>query len=682
MNNSVDFGWEKFLSEEWHLEHICSAVEKLPANFFIFSIFGKSLVGPSYSTRIKTPSALQVENFRKSGFPVGFCSTLEHGLPLLLKSLPLRRSVRNHTAARDAQNFAFVKETLQKWEDMGVIRYVEAEPHIVNPLNVVTSGTKRRLVLDAKASGLNDHILAPKFKLPDVESIVSSLHEGDRMVKLDLASGFLQLPINVAEQTYLGFQSPTDGRFGVIQRLPFGLRSAPFLFASFTFALQQAANRILNISTQVYIDDWLLSNRDDDAIQNDFSLFTKWLDFLGVAIQHEKTEGPGTAITYLGLVVDTMNQRLLLPEAKRLKYLKGVLEILSGTDQSMALLAKTAGRLVHIASVHRAGAANIQPLWDVIYTEKKQWTRALLEKETLVLDDDLVECLHWWKDVLSHKNIERRFWKTPEGQFFIWSNKMAEFFAHRAITVCTDASDSGWGASTNVLMVAGEWSEKQKETSINWRELKTPILAINRWSFIHNSPVLILSDSTTVVAAIRKRASKAEALQCLIKDLMKLERHRKIEVVAVHLPGALNDLPDRLSRGLPTEVASLLSFKADSLPESIRGISQLHGVMLDNNRWNARPFTRLQQLNVDTTPLLFALSTPDIPFLRIHLAKLAKHPESVFVLLPRIFTSELPWPLTKEIKVSETPICLQSEKTQWMLLEVQHLGGVVARSAT
>lgn len=671
---------QNFISEKWHLNHICTKVETLPENFFDFSIFGKSLVRSTYSTQKETPSALQVNNFKKAGFPTGFCKILKYGLPLLLKSLPPRRSMRNHPAARDPQNFVFVEKTLKTWEEMGVIKYTKEQPYIINPMNVVMSGTKKRLVMDATASGLNEHILAPKFKLPDVESIVSTLHVEDLMVKLDLASGFLQLPINESEQTYLGFQSPTDGRFGVIQRLPFGLRSAPFLFASFTFALQQAALKILNVRTQVYIDDWLLSNRNEDAITNDLNLFTELLDFLGVAIQHEKTEGPGRAITYLGMKFDTGKHCLALPEKKREKYLQGIQEILQETNNSMALLAKTAGRVVHIATIHRAGAANIQPLWEVIYREKKQWTKALLQKETLTLDEELKECLKWWEATLSSKNIERKFWKTPHGQFFLWSDKTAESFATFATTVCTDASDSGWGASTSVLTIAGKWSENQSKTSINWRELKTASLALNAWKFIRSTPVLLLTDSSTVVAAIRKRASKAEALQYLIKEMMKLEKKREIEVVAVHLPGSLNDLPDRLSRGLPTNTASVLSFNPLSLPEEVRNITQCVGLTWNENKRDTCPLERLQQLNVDTRPLLFALSTPDIPFIKIHLTKLSQHPAKVFIVVPRIPSSELPLELTRELETDQSPICVESDKTKWMILEVTHLGGTDVKS--
>lgn len=206
-----------------------------------------------------TMSELKINNFRRAGFPESFCETLEYELPLLLGGNPFRRLVLNHVSAVLHEHRDFVESTLAKWEHMGVIMYVQQRPYIVNPLSVVVSGQKKRLVLDARSSGLNDFIIAPKFALPNIGSMFQRLRSGDYMMKLDLASGFLQLLIWKVEQTFLKFQSPTDNRFGVFQRLSFGLRSAPFLFSTFTYAIKQAVKENLNIKTEVYIDDWFLS---------------------------------------------------------------------------------------------------------------------------------------------------------------------------------------------------------------------------------------------------------------------------------------------------------------------------------------------------------------------------------------------------------------------------------------
>lgn len=165
-----------------------------------------------YSSDKKTPSDLCIPYFVQVGFPSNFCRTLEYGLPLLLGANPPRRLVPNHASVNLSENREFVISTLSKWEKMHILSYVTEQPHVVNPLSVVTNGIKKRLVFDARSSGLNDHIISPKFGLPKMEEIIQSLHTNDFMLKMDLANGFLQLPICKIEQNYLGFRSPIDGR--------------------------------------------------------------------------------------------------------------------------------------------------------------------------------------------------------------------------------------------------------------------------------------------------------------------------------------------------------------------------------------------------------------------------------------------------------------------------------------
>lgn len=393
-------------SEQWNLKHICFKTSVLPNDFFSKSIFGKSITINELDRAECTPSDLKIGNFKQAGFPLDVCTALEYGL------------VSNHASAMQIENREFVIMTLNKWEHMGVFDYVGQRPYIVNPLSVVTTGQKKRLVLDARGLGLNDFIIAPKFVLPNMGDVMLRLHKDDYMIKLDLANGFSQLPVRKPECTFLGFQNPIDGRFAVLKRLHFGLSSAPFLFFTFTHALKQGAKQVLNVHSEVYID-WFLSNASLSTLNDDYNQFTNFLSFLGVAIQHEKTEGPSQAITYLGLTINTLENRISLPEAKRLKYLTEIQELLQAEVPTMEQLAKNAGRLVHISFVHRAGAGNVQPLWNVLYKERKEWTKLQLEREGLFIEPDLLHCLQWWVRALSHENLQRIAWMTPTKQLFL-----------------------------------------------------------------------------------------------------------------------------------------------------------------------------------------------------------------------------------------------------------------------
>lgn len=667
--------------KEINLKHICSDLKSLPRDFFRHSIFGRSMTHQQEETVLTTPSDLNIQTFKLKGFPSKFCAVLENGLPLLLGANPPRRLVPNHASANLAENKEFIANTLEKWRNMGILEYTAERPHIVNPLSVVTNGTKKRLVLDARSSGLNDHIIAPKFRLPNAETIIQSLHSGDFMAKLDLANGFLQLPICKKEQTYLGFRSPVDGKFGTFKRLSFGLRSAPFLFSTFTNAIKQATKELLNITTEVYIDDWFISSASLNTLTEKVQSFIFLLSELGVTIQHEKTEGPAQSITYLGMIIDTTQHVLRLPESKRHKYLVGIEELLNSKTLTMSQVAKTAGRLVHIASIHREGAAYIQPFWDILYKERKQWTRQQLEREGLTIDPELHNCLQWWKGSLSVENVERRIWVSPSRRLFIWSKNAVEEMASNAQTICTDASSAGWGASTKTHTATGIWSNRQMRTSSNWKELKAVNLAIGTWDFIQNSPVLILSDSATVIAAIRKRASQALPLQTLLKELTALEASRNIETVAIHIPGKLNDLPDRLSRGHPVDTASLLQFEKSSETEEIEDIQRCYGLKWSNMELATYPFSRCTNIETKPQTILVAVSTPDLPFLKRQLQLSQFHSHRILLLIPKIATSELPLPFTKTIKVTSSLKCIDALNIEWTLLEVVRNGGIDVKTA-
>lgn len=665
------------------LENLCCNTNALPAHFFTNSIFGKSLISDDSQVVEKVESDLNIDYFKHVGFPSSFCSTLEVGLPLLLGANPPRRMVPNHASANMSENREFLLQTLEKWEKMNILSYVKDQPYIVNPLSVVTNGTKKRLVFDARSSGLNDHIISPKFRLPKMEDITQSLFDNDWMLKLDLANGFLQLPICKSERRFLGFRSPIDGRYGIFNRLSFGLRSAPFLFASFTNAIKRAAWQLLQIKTEVYIDDWFIANRSLETITADYSRFSEFLANLGVAIQKEKTEGPARCITYLGLLIDTVNHEIRLPELKRIKYLEGLNTLLQVEHPTMAHLAKTAGRLVHISSVHRAGAAHIQPLWDVLYKERTQWTKATLERHGLTIDPELHSSLLWWKQILSVSEIRRKLWYSKSGSLFLWSHNSASISARNALTICTDASNEGWGASSGTYTCTGLWSNRQRRNSINWRELKAVSLAIQSWDFIHDTPVLLLSDSSTVIAALRKRASHTPALQNLILELSEEERNRNIEVVGVHIPGLLNDLPDRLSRGRDVQTASILSFDRSSAPLEVRNILQLFGLSWNcQGGENVNVFSRMQILQMKPQTSLIAVSTPDIPFLMRQLPHLSKHPYPIFILIPTFPTSDYPLPLTSVVQSTSDITCLNATEVRWRLLEVTQTGGITAKTVT
>ena len=66
-----------------------------------------------------------------------------------------------------------------------------------------------------------------------------------------------------------------------------------------------------------YLDDFLLVGPPDSpACQHDLEIFTQVCKELGVTLATKKVEGPSTSLTFLGILIDTHNMEIRLPEDK------------------------------------------------------------------------------------------------------------------------------------------------------------------------------------------------------------------------------------------------------------------------------------------------------------------------------------------------------------------------------
>ena len=117
-----------------------------------------------------------------------------------------------------------------------------------------------------------------------------------------------------------------------------------------------------------------------------------------------------------------------------------------------------------------------------------------------------------------------------------------------SLTLTTDASNLGWGASLPPHHLSGRWSPQDCKLHINLLELKAVFLALQGFLFlISGRSVLVKTDNLTVVAYINHQGGTHLIPLCL-ETLRLLSWCR-------HIPGQQNLLAVFLSRGnfLPSE---------------------------------------------------------------------------------------------------------------------------------
>ena len=141
------------------------------------------------------------------------------------------------------------------------------------------------------------------------------------MSKLDIKSAFRNIPVHPSDWELLGMK--WQGMYYFDTVLPFGLRSAPYLFDQFSCMLEWVIKTKLGIPNVIHIlDDFFFVTkppRSDclTALCNILCLFTE----LDIPIAPGKTFPPTTSLEFMGVLLDSnkMEARLPLDKLTRTK---------------------------------------------------------------------------------------------------------------------------------------------------------------------------------------------------------------------------------------------------------------------------------------------------------------------------------------------------------------------------
>ena len=217
-------------------------------------------------------------------------------------------------------------------------------------------------------------------------------------------------------------------------------------------------------------------------------------------------------------------------------------EMLESRSTSLGGLSSLLGRMSHAA---RTG------LWIAsLYYRALQRQQALQLHQfgwrprcQMLLSRPSLEDLRWWVSPTLHEHNSQ---DTPPPF---------------DLTIRTDASLLGWGATCNGMSTGGRWSVEEAEQHINCLELKAAILALKAFlrvgmqpsprSLGHHPPrhILLEMDNTTAVAYVNKRGgTQSPSLSLLASELWSFLLTQGSWVTARHLPGVLNVEADAASR--------------------------------------------------------------------------------------------------------------------------------------
>ena len=142
--------------------------------------------------------------------------------------------------------------------------------------------------------------------------IVRSLGQDTQLIKLDLKNAYRMVPTHPADYTLLGIK--WRGKTYIDRALPFGLRSSPKIFNALAdFIAWVLTSRGIPYHLH-YLDDFLfLANPHSSQGSEIMTTALQTLHYLGIPVAEQKTEGPTTSLTFLGILIDSHKFELRLP---------------------------------------------------------------------------------------------------------------------------------------------------------------------------------------------------------------------------------------------------------------------------------------------------------------------------------------------------------------------------------
>lgn len=397
---------------------------------------------------------------------------------------------------------------------------------------------KWRLIVDLSSpsgSSVNDGIDPEQFSLQyvRVDEIISMVIQygiGAQMAKFDVEAAYRNIPVHPADRYLLGMK--WRDQYFVDLVLPFGLRSAPFIFNSVADMVEWILvnNHMVSELTH-YLDDFITAGPpDSDQCQYNLDTAIAVCQRLGLPLHPKKCEGPSSVLVILGIELDSTEQMARLPSDK----LKALHELLLSWEHrswcNRQQLESLIGHLHHAAKVCWPGRAFIRRMIDLLWCFRRR-------DHPIRLNREFHKDLQWWL------------------QYTVdWSGVCLWLYpgmsAVTDVEVTSDAAGAvGYGAIFQDQWFNGYWHPSQYDHSIAYKELFPIIIAAHVWgSGWSRKHVLFRSDNQAVVAILNSRTSRDSAIMHLLRSLLMSAARSNFTFKAEYLPGKQNGITDALSR--------------------------------------------------------------------------------------------------------------------------------------
>jgi hypothetical protein len=493
--------------------------------------------------------------YLKDGFRYGFF-TLPGNISLRVPPA----YVKNYSSCFDTLAKPLVDQQVAKEVRLSRYLVVSSRPYRVNALGAIVETkydysqipqssslplpillspprkTKVRIITDCSKptnNAINDFIPSNPFHYENVDTAISFLKSmpGAYMAVVDISEAYRAVPLNPSEWRYYGME--WEGQYLVDTRLPFGCRTAPWIFTRIGRAIKAMMKVRGYDGVVVYLDDFFIIAPTQEECSSMLATLLWLLRTLGFTPNNTKLQLPAQQVVFLGVLFDSSNMQLRLSEEKLAQTLQLIVDAQRRRKMTLKDMQALVGKLNWVCGVVYGGRTFLRRLIDLMKHTRR---RSHLIRLTKSAHEDL----QWWADFLP----------TFNGQRYILRDQVKEDLA-------TDASgELGMGA-----VFRDDWfslpfphhiywgSDVTQPAHINVKELYAILESARRWGWQWtNNLVILRCDNQAVVGAVNKGSSQSPVIMALLRELFWLSATLNFRVKAEWLPGVHNVFADLLSR--------------------------------------------------------------------------------------------------------------------------------------
>jgi hypothetical protein len=226
-----------------------------------------------------------------------------------------------------------------------------------------------------------------------------------------------------------------------------------------------------NILVISYLDDFLIISDSYNNCKNALQKLLEILRFLGFHINYNKISGPAQKLIFLGVLIDTVEMTLSLPDEKLTDFPLLLQSFQNKRRATKRQLESLIGSLNWMSQVIHGGRPFLRKMLDLKNTLESH-------SDKVLLNSDFFADLNWWFN----------FMKLFNGKTHILDNKPIS-------PLQCDACFDGGGATFLGDFFYINWDLDMPDVAplhINWKETIIIVIAIFRWvSLLQNKRVII-----------------------------------------------------------------------------------------------------------------------------------------------------------------------------------------------